>query len=62
MSFSPCIWMQMVYSQEYINDNVGKFESRAYEGVILDYSTFSRACDVFNKVSQEVKESINVKF
>jgi len=33
------------------NDNVGNFKSRAYEDIFLVYSTWSKAYQVFNKVT-----------
>lgn len=44
------------------NDRVGKFEERSDEGIFLGYSTSSKAYRVYNKKSQSVEESMNVKF
>jgi len=45
------------------NDRTGKFEERLDEGIFLRYSTSIKAYNrVFNKKSQSVVESMNVKF
>jgi hypothetical protein len=41
-------------------ENLGKFDSKSDEGILLGYSTNSRAYRVFNKRTETVMESINV--
>ncbi|MCQ7222063.1 DDE-type integrase/transposase/recombinase [Salmonella enterica] len=43
-------------------DNLGKFESKSDEGIFLGYSSTSRGYRVYNKRTQTVEESSNVKF
>jgi len=44
------------------NDRFGKFEEKLDEGIFPGYSMSSKAYRVFNKKTQFVEESINVKF
>jgi len=44
------------------NDRTGKFEEKSDERIFLGYSNSSKAYRVFNKKTQFVKESMNVKF
>ena len=43
-------------------DNLGKFDSKADEGIFLGYSTYSKAYRVFNKRNLIVEESMHVVF
>ena len=43
-------------------DNLGKFNSKADEGIFLGYSTSSKAYRVFNKRTLVVEESMHVVF
>ncbi|XP_057418308.1 uncharacterized protein LOC130712495 [Lotus japonicus] len=43
-------------------DNVGKFDNKSDQGILLGYSTHSKAYRVFNSRTKAVEESINVKF
>ena len=43
-------------------DNLGKFDSKADEGIFLGYSTTSKAYRVFNKRTLVVEESMYVVF
>ena len=43
-------------------DNLGKFDSKADEGIFLGYSTSSKAYKVFNKRTLVVKESMHNVF
>ena len=43
-------------------DNLGKFDSKADEGIFLGYSTSSKAYRVFNKRTLVVEESMHVVF
>nr|KYP31612.1 Retrovirus-related Pol polyprotein from transposon TNT 1-94 [Cajanus cajan] len=43
-------------------DNLGKFDSKIDEGILLGYSERSRAYRVFNNRTKNVKEAIHVKF
>ena len=43
-------------------DNLGKFDSKADEGIFLGYSTSSKAYRIFNKRTIVVKESMHVIF
>ena len=43
-------------------ENLGKFDSKADEGIFLDYSTSSKAYKVFNKRTLVVEESMYVVF
>ena len=42
--------------------NLGKFDSKADEGIFLGYSTFSKAYRIFNKRTLVVEESMYVVF
>lgn len=44
------------------NDRTGRFEEKSDEGFFLDYPTTSKAYRVFNKKTQSVEESVNIKF
>ncbi|XP_057418504.1 uncharacterized protein LOC130712700 [Lotus japonicus] len=43
-------------------DNIGKFDNKSDQGILLGYSTHSKAYRVFNSRTKAVEESINVKF
>ena len=43
-------------------DNLGKFDSKADEGIFLGYSTSSKAYRIFNKGTLVVEESMHVIF
>nr|KYP75568.1 Retrovirus-related Pol polyprotein from transposon TNT 1-94 [Cajanus cajan] len=43
-------------------DNLGKFDSKTDEGILLGYSERSRAYRVFNNRTKTVEEAIHVKF
>ena len=43
-------------------DNLGKFDSKADEGIFLGYSTTSKAYRIFNKRTLVVEESMHVVF
>nr|KYP46727.1 Copia protein [Cajanus cajan] len=43
-------------------DNLGKFDSKIDEGILLGYSKRSRAYRVFNNKTKTVEEAIHVKF
>ena len=43
-------------------DNLGKFDSKADEGIFLGYSTSSKVYRVFNKRTLVVEESMHVIF
>ena len=45
-----------------IKDNLGKFDSKADEGIFLGYSTFSKAYRVFHKRTLVVEKSMHVVF
>ena len=42
--------------------NRGKFDPRAFEGIILGYSTTSKAYRFYNPDKNRVEESINITF
>lgn len=42
-------------------DNLGKFDARADEGIFLGYSSKSKAYKCFNKRLHKIVESVNVK-
>jgi len=44
------------------NDQIGKNEERLDEWIFLGYSISSKAYRVFNKKTQSVEESMNIKF
>ena len=41
-------------------ENVGKFDSRSYEGIFLGYSSTSKAYRAYNKRTMKVMETVNV--
>ena len=43
-------------------DNLGKFDSKADEGIFLGYSTSSKAYRIFNKRTLVVEESMHIVF
>ena len=43
-------------------DQLGKFESKADEGIFMGYSTRSKAYRIYNKRTKTIVESVNVKF
>ncbi|KAJ9542031.1 hypothetical protein OSB04_028537 [Centaurea solstitialis] len=43
-------------------DALGKFDAKADDGVLVGYSTISKAYRVFNKRRQTIEETIHVKF
>ncbi|XP_057432400.1 uncharacterized protein LOC130725165 [Lotus japonicus] len=45
-----------------VNYNVGKFDNKSDQGILLGYSTHSKAYRVFNSRTKAVEESINVMF
>jgi len=44
------------------NNRTEKFEEKSDKGIFLGYSTSSKAYRVYNKKTQSVEESMNVKF
>ena len=42
------------------NENVGKFDTRSDEGILLGYSSTSKAYKVLNKRTRKVMETVNV--
>ena len=43
-------------------DNLGKFDAKSNVGILLGYSSSSKAYRVFNKKTMVVEESIHVVF
>ncbi|KAJ9536517.1 hypothetical protein OSB04_un000311 [Centaurea solstitialis] len=43
-------------------DNLGKFDSKSDDGILLGYSSISKTYRVFNKRRQTIEETIHVKF
>ena len=43
-------------------DDLGKFDPRSDEGVIVGYSSSSKAYRVFNEIAQWIEESVHVVF
>ena len=43
-------------------ENLGKFDSKADEGIFLSYSTSSKSYRVFNKKILVIEESIHMTF
>ena len=45
-----------------IKDNLGKFDAKSDKGIFLGYSLTSKAYRVFNLCSNNMEESMHVKF
>ena len=43
-------------------DNLGKFDAKSDEGILLDYSLNSKAFRIYNKRTMTIEESIHVSF